>query len=278
MKVIYLSSTSSGFANVYIKEGLLHALTLNGDTVISEVSSDDLVAVVRRQLQQTSSIKSSQEDVLRAIIIDITDVNMLEKILNELKNADAAAEDTKLPRLIVLSNFLTWSGKDYGQNILDYEDTTIFLERKPARGHIAQFQLENTMFSLHKRGYDICLVPIGLLYGGMGGHFKKLFKVLWGDKSLLQKGSENSLELSLFTTGRAPVMHISDVITLLCSLVTYDNTSFTLPFLIPASDGYQWNLEDLLQHDPELYKEIVVQYQGSPLLYNPPTPLGVSGV
>ncbi len=257
MKVVYFSSSSSGAADVYLKEELLKALsTSTGDTVISQWSSDDLMASVRRQLYGSSSIVSPNENLLRVIIIDVKEVDLVEKIIFELRNVDAAATDVILPRLVVLSNFLTWSGKEYDGNMLDADDSTSFLERIPTRGLISQYQLENTLFSLHKKGHDICLVPLGMFYGDTGGHFNELFKILWGDKSSLQQGTKTSFELSLMTTGRAPVMHISDVITLLCTLVTLDRTSNAVPFVIPASDGYQWSLKDFLEDDPTLFNDI----------------------
>lgn len=52
-------------------------------------------------------------------------------------------------------------------------------------------------------------------------------------------------------------MHISDVINLLCTLATLDRNLIEVPFVIPASDGYQWSLENFLENDSTLLKEIL---------------------
>ena len=113
MKIAYFSSSSSGDADVYLKGDLLQALsTSSDDTVVSELSSDDLLAWLRRQLNGSSSIVSPNENLLRTIMIDVKEVDVLEKIVFELRNVDATARDVVLPRLLVLSNFLTWGCLD----------------------------------------------------------------------------------------------------------------------------------------------------------------------
>ena len=259
MRIVYYSALE-GTGDGYIKDDLLDALSAStGDTVMSEMSADELITLVQRQLYASSFIESPQENLIRTILINIREMALLEQIIFVLKNIDPLAKDVVLPRLVVISNFVTWSGKDYNGDVLNAEDLTKFLSRTPLHGYLSQYQLENTLLSLHKKGCDVCLVPLGMMYGGTGGHFKELFKILWGDKSSLQKDAEKSFELSLITAGRAPVMHKADVVKLLCALATFDKASgmSALPFLVPASDGYEWNLEDFLQNNSKLFNEIV---------------------
>jgi hypothetical protein len=81
----------------------------------------------------------------------------------------------KYPRIILLSNLLTWSGRRY--HIPISCNINEFTNRIPAPNYGNLYKLENKFYSCSIIcKLEMFIISVGLLYGGSGFDFQDMFK------------------------------------------------------------------------------------------------------
>lgn len=231
LKGIFLQQISTSGKLAFPSTLVLYA----GAASFEESNTDDMIESLRRQIYLGSA---ASDRMISCIVCHMRETQFIENLQMSLNKF---MDKSLIPRLIFLSDFLTWSRGGEGPVVVS-EDT--FLSRRSNAGCKEQFVSENILYSLRLQNFPISVVYTGLVYGESGCDLQEFFQFLWSGDA-----ERKSIQLAFLASGRTcPLIHIDDLSSLLCDTAIAEQLP---PFLIVASDTSSWNLQALLTDKPE---------------------------
>ena len=179
------------------------------------------------------------------LVVDGRDTSVVKSLLYFLQNPQTVSR----PRVLLMSSVQTWAGCKKGSGPVSSVTPESFWARLPVTGEYDLYCTENqfaTLF-LHDKlmGFELCIIPIGLVYGGAGGDLAAEFDSLWRfDKSTLAAG-EPVLRLRSLVNGsnKIPLVHHAALGSTLAALCV----ASSVPLFLPAAGADSLCLASLFQ-------------------------------
>lgn len=197
---------------------------------------DDFVAQVSSYCDTTSSL---EKDATLCVILSVEHSNSLTALIKVLKRPGLK----HIPRIILLSTVMTWGGKNYSEPIVDY--TTEFVSRTPLSSALEAFMNENSLYDLSTTQTDcimeICIIFLGLVYGGHGWDLSNIFKTMW--ECIDNDSPPVKLHSSKKGANTIPMVHYQDFFAAVAELI--QKSSLDRFTIIPMSDGNTAKLCDI---------------------------------
>lgn len=199
------TSKVSKFLQVYPDESLLSLQITN--------STDKL-------LNTLSSYCSSNSNELLTIILGIDEHALLKKIEKIIKRESLL----RTPKLIILSNYNTWSGKTYSSPLTDLNFE--FLQRKPNCSSVDIYLLENCLWqTAFKHKIELYMVGVGIIYGTGGCDLELLMDCIFDKKSISLPFTESN------KNNIVPMIHAQDLTQIIYHLIKRSPIAFEPSFI-----------------------------------------------
>lgn len=168
-----------------------------------------------------------------SILIDTRFGDAIGHLLTTLKKPLVS----QIPKIVLLSTLLTWSGKKYAQAIEDY--TSEFIKRIPLLDTLDIYATENTAFEFARNcpncAGKLYILSVGLLYGRTGYDFQDSFRAIFD--------SGKKLPMICDKNAKVPMVHIDQLLKVVRDLLVYTATldSAVIPVVDNSYDGASAN-------------------------------------
>jgi len=179
------------------------------------------------------------------LIVDARDAAVLKGLTYLLQSPQTSSR----PRVLLISSVQTWAGSKSASAAVASSDASSFWNRLPLTGEYGLYSTENqyATFLLNDKlpGFELCIVPVGLVYGGSGGDLAPAFDALWKYDKNTHKADTPVLKIKSLTAGTnsVPLVHqaaLGKTLSKLCN-------ARTVPLFLPAAGGDSGDLMTLFK-------------------------------
>ena len=203
-------------------------------------------------------------EALTVVVDGVRDTAVVDGLVAFLQDP----QTVRRPRVIFMSSIETWAGsKKSGSLEITDSSSRTFYSRLPVTGEYALYGQENKIASLMLQeklpGLEVCIVSVGLLYGGSGGDMELIFQDMWRYNP--ETSGPIKLKSLLGGKNKVPMIHYKELSSMVNQLAQAESDS--LPLFISASDGCDKCLE-------ELFQEVFWELNGKPEQPAPPAAAG----
>jgi len=169
------------------------------------------------------------------LIVDARDAAVVKGLAYLLQSPQSSSR----PRVLLISSVQTWAGSKTASAAVASSDASHFWGRLPLTGEYSLYCTENqyATFLLNDKlaGFELCIVPVGLVYGGGGGDLAPVFDALWRYDPAAHSKAAPVLKIPSLTQGAnsVPLVHQAALGKTLSKLCTAGN----VPLFLPAAGG-----------------------------------------
>lgn len=179
------------------------------------------------------------------LIVDARDAAVLKGLTYLLQSPQTSSR----PRVLLISSVQTWAGSKSASATVASSDASSFWNRLPLTGEYGLYSTENqyATFLLNDKlpGFELCIVPVGLVYGGSGGDLAPAFDALWKYDKNTHTADTPVLKIKSLTAGTnsVPLVHqaaLGKTLSKLCN-------ARVVPLFLPAAGGDSGDLMTLFR-------------------------------
>ena len=206
---------------------LIKALSASSTVFASSTSTADFLQIIKTYCYVGQcSINNIESADRLTVIVDSRDGAVIQGLLYILQNPQTMSR----PRVVLLSSIQTWAGTQGCASIREVNAES-FWNRVPVTGEHTIYTVENQLCTLllHDKlpTFELCIMPLGLVYGGAGGDLAAEFDALWR----WDAATNTPIRLRSMVAGAniVPLIHQDDLANTLVALCSAENVPLYLP-------------------------------------------------